>query len=616
MTSAPPTGWAGLLANDADSNGDTLYPVLLSDAQHGGLDLRQDGSFRYVPDSNFSGTDTFVYKASDGISDSAPVTVTIVVPSRQGIDLDGRDVSSGGLWMTEVDESIYGIGVAGTGTSSVLARTPVAPSGSGWQIASRLISWDPSKLSVGGVTSPGYVSLPLSGDQVLSVTAVNSSFSETPITYQEVWNNAITGTTTTLQVNLQAKPQTAKIESVEITSDHAVLLNKGGLDVVGKDAGRFSDIEWVRSFGKEQKPYNAPFSHSREATMTLKAKWSSAGIPINTPYQLEGTVVTGGEFGAPGEGFKFTSANLTTTGNSETSLATSTSMLSEAIGKWSFTVVWKVILNPGPTATTLELGESGKHIVYQTYATPVATGVVGNPGPGSPTVARMELATTLFTNAYVHATFVTGSSDPKPARLVFTLLKLHQFNGKNSIVHVTENEVNENLAWLVPKYWAEVPPGGTAAGSNCISGALFVKRAALMVGIPGKIEVKTYAADMLDPTKAVEILTAKDARKAGRVKNKDKPDQEVAMHFSGDSDNIFEATVVYTSAAPVNPVTFYMPSGVNVDVVYDTKDKVLTVFDTFEWAIKVNGVWSHKQTPDVIKAYTLAPSLPLTDLDN
>jgi hypothetical protein len=51
--------------------------------------LRPDGSFTYKPDKNFVGTDTFSYKANDGVwfrdstkvmsPNSNTVTVTIVV---------------------------------------------------------------------------------------------------------------------------------------------------------------------------------------------------------------------------------------------------------------------------------------------------------------------------------------------------------------------------------------------------------------------------------------------------------------------------------------------------------------------------------------------------------
>src|SRR5262249_27537538 len=47
--------------------------------QHGRLELSPDGSFDYVPDPGFTGTDVFGYFASDGYLASAPAFATIRV---------------------------------------------------------------------------------------------------------------------------------------------------------------------------------------------------------------------------------------------------------------------------------------------------------------------------------------------------------------------------------------------------------------------------------------------------------------------------------------------------------------------------------------------------------
>jgi VCBS repeat-containing protein len=70
----------GVLANDADPNGDSLTIILVSTPTHGGLPFfNPDGSFGYIPDVNFSGTDSFQYAVTDGSLTSAPATVTITV---------------------------------------------------------------------------------------------------------------------------------------------------------------------------------------------------------------------------------------------------------------------------------------------------------------------------------------------------------------------------------------------------------------------------------------------------------------------------------------------------------------------------------------------------------
>jgi len=71
----------GVLANDHDSpDDDPLMATLVgTGTSHGTLTLNADGSFAYTPVKDFVGTDTFTYKANDGVEDSDVATVTIGV---------------------------------------------------------------------------------------------------------------------------------------------------------------------------------------------------------------------------------------------------------------------------------------------------------------------------------------------------------------------------------------------------------------------------------------------------------------------------------------------------------------------------------------------------------
>ncbi len=69
----------GVLSNDTDADGDPLTAVLVSGPAHGTLTLNSNGSFSYVPNINFNGTDSFTYKANDGALDSGVATVTLSV---------------------------------------------------------------------------------------------------------------------------------------------------------------------------------------------------------------------------------------------------------------------------------------------------------------------------------------------------------------------------------------------------------------------------------------------------------------------------------------------------------------------------------------------------------
>ena len=71
----------GVLANDADIEADVLAAFLVNPPAHGTLTLNADGSFSYVPDANYNGTDSFSYRANDGGDDSQPANVTINIAS-------------------------------------------------------------------------------------------------------------------------------------------------------------------------------------------------------------------------------------------------------------------------------------------------------------------------------------------------------------------------------------------------------------------------------------------------------------------------------------------------------------------------------------------------------
>ena len=71
----------GVLANDTDANGDTLSAVLDSTSGNGSLLLNADGSFSYTPATDFSGVDSFIYRAHDGALSSDPATASLTVAS-------------------------------------------------------------------------------------------------------------------------------------------------------------------------------------------------------------------------------------------------------------------------------------------------------------------------------------------------------------------------------------------------------------------------------------------------------------------------------------------------------------------------------------------------------
>ncbi|HWM42288.1 MAG TPA: Ig-like domain-containing protein, partial [Burkholderiales bacterium] len=69
----------GVLANDSDVDNASLTAELVSGPASGTLIFNSDGSFRYTPNANFNGTDSFTYHATDGSLDSAVTTVRLQV---------------------------------------------------------------------------------------------------------------------------------------------------------------------------------------------------------------------------------------------------------------------------------------------------------------------------------------------------------------------------------------------------------------------------------------------------------------------------------------------------------------------------------------------------------
>ncbi|MDY6835927.1 MAG: Ig-like domain-containing protein [Chloroflexota bacterium] len=69
----------GVLRNDSEVDGEAVTVTLVRDVAQGVLSFHSDGSFSYLPNDGFEGTDSFTYKASDGKSESGVATVVISV---------------------------------------------------------------------------------------------------------------------------------------------------------------------------------------------------------------------------------------------------------------------------------------------------------------------------------------------------------------------------------------------------------------------------------------------------------------------------------------------------------------------------------------------------------
>lgn len=94
-TLTPPTFFDGVYNNDRYRNSSYGNYALSGGPDHGGLDLRSNGTFDYVPDANFSGIDTFKYA---WVWNSKFVETTVTIDVRHTVkDLTSADATLDGL---------------------------------------------------------------------------------------------------------------------------------------------------------------------------------------------------------------------------------------------------------------------------------------------------------------------------------------------------------------------------------------------------------------------------------------------------------------------------------------------------------------------------------------
>lgn len=86
-----------VLGNDVSGTGKPLVMELVAGPQHGVLEELSGGRWRYTPDANFHGSDTWSYRAFDGARFTEPVQVTMQVASVNDLPVALDDVA----WMQE-----------------------------------------------------------------------------------------------------------------------------------------------------------------------------------------------------------------------------------------------------------------------------------------------------------------------------------------------------------------------------------------------------------------------------------------------------------------------------------------------------------------------------------
>ena len=125
-------GAPGVLANDLDPDEDMLTAYLVAGPANGTLDLYPNGSFVYIPEGGFIGTDSFTYVANDGALNSSPATVSILVePEIVGGDtgwfIVHCNVNGASVYFTDIGNHTSYKGEIENGTLPVLVVLTATP---------------------------------------------------------------------------------------------------------------------------------------------------------------------------------------------------------------------------------------------------------------------------------------------------------------------------------------------------------------------------------------------------------------------------------------------------------------------------------------------------------
>ena len=93
----------GILSG-SDIEGSPLTYSKASDPGHGAVTVNADGSFIYIPEANYAGSDSFTFKVNDGELDSLPAIVTITVTN-----VNDAPVAAATSGTTNEDTSFNGV---------------------------------------------------------------------------------------------------------------------------------------------------------------------------------------------------------------------------------------------------------------------------------------------------------------------------------------------------------------------------------------------------------------------------------------------------------------------------------------------------------------------------
>jgi hypothetical protein len=343
-----------------------------------------------------------------------------------------------------------------------------------------------------------------------------------------------------------------QVEAVEFISDHNLICRN--TDDVLSGGRRYPDVEWTNA-----PRTNAPITHTGGEDTRIRARitLSLAGAPADTPYLLEGRSAE--------PALCFRGEGRLAGGDARPLEVEATAPLGRAVRKARARVSWSLTLDPGtPESRTLDLGDTGPHVVYVTLGTPRDT----DDPLGVVTDARMEVAV-----ARVAAALAAAGAEATPPRILHELMK------EEVDYYLPARHYDRRFAWKVPESWRMQPQG-----ASCISIVQFVELVCKMIGVEGTARTSAFYATAGDPFKSVRGgLGDPEVFKQGFFGERW---QLLLIDNSNSNDgqagglggvNYYEAALEYEYRGK----KYYYPGGTSR--VYDTPDQVLRIFRTLAW---------------------------------
>jgi VCBS repeat-containing protein len=167
----------GVLDNDIDLDQDPLTAVLEAGASNGDVTLNEDGSFTYTPNTDFYGTDSFTYRASDGTAVSGVGSVAITVNSVDDLPAAVDDNAA------TQEDTLVEIAVLGNDTG--LGDTPISvtitdpPSEGTAEVLDHTIQYTPGS-NFNGTDSFSYTVTDANADSSTATVTVSVSAANDP----------------------------------------------------------------------------------------------------------------------------------------------------------------------------------------------------------------------------------------------------------------------------------------------------------------------------------------------------------------------------------------------------------------------------------------------------